>query len=598
MSTTLRVLMLEDDAADAEIIQRLLKNEKFDCEYFLAMDKNSFMQALDQFSPELILSDHSIPQFSSLDALQIAREKKPGIPFIMVTGAASEEFAATIMKQGADDYILKNRIARLPAAIKAAIIQRKAQKELDDYKYALDKSAIVAILDQKGIIIYANENFSKISKYSLEELIGQHPKIADTGHYSFSFIRALWLSIARGKTWTGEFFNKAKDGSIYWVDAYIVPFLNELNRPYQYLAICQDITKRKKVEDDLKKSELKLKEAQSVAHIANWEVDLLTNTHTWSDELYSILGLKKEEVIPTTELFLSFIGDRNTKEAAKFLTEELKNRRNANVDFRFKLRNGKKRYGHIEWRFEFDTNNNPFRIFGILQDITERKVAEENVKLLEKKVMTQKIIEQKKIAMAVLKGQELERNFLGQELHDNINQILASSKMYLKSAIKQNENVSELIKYPIELIDLSMKEIKQLSHRLVSPSKGITLKEMIEDCLYTISVNTNTQTHLTYKIEEDVMSNDLQLNIYRVIQELLNNANKYAEANNVEIVMMANAGTISIIVTDDGKGFNTKTKKNGIGLSNINHRVKCFGGKVSVISSEGNGCITTIKIPY
>ncbi len=598
MNTVLKVLMLEDDAEDAEIIQRLITKEKINCEFFVAMDRKNYMKALEEFSPELILSDHSIPQFNSSDALSFAREKIPGIPFIMVTGAASEEFAAKIIKQGADDYILKDRMTRLPAAIKAAMIQRKSQKELNDYKYALDESSIVAITDQKGIIIHANENYCKISKYSLLELIGQHHRICSSNFHSFKFIRGLVLSISNGKSWSGEFCNKAKDGSIFWVDAYIVPFLNLLNKPYQYLAISQDITQRKIAEEALKKSELRLNEAQAVAHIANWEVDIANNTHTWSDELYNILGLNKEEVIPSTELFLSFVDDENTGEAANFLKEELKERRNAKIDFRFKLRNGKKRYGHIEWRFEFDSTNNPCRIFGILQDITERKVAEENVMLLEKKVLNQKIMEQKKIALAVLKGQELERNFIGQELHDNVNQILASSKMYLKSACKKDENVNELIKYPIELIELSIKEIKQLSHRLVLPLKGITLKEMVEDCLYTISANTNIKTSLSYNIGESIISNDLQLNIYRIIQELLNNANKYADAKNIEIVMMANAGTISIIVTDDGIGYNTKIKRLGIGINNITYRVKCFGGKVSIISSEGNGCITNIKIPY
>jgi PAS domain S-box-containing protein len=256
----LRILMLEDDPLDAELnIAQLEILEEYQCNVKLVSDKNSYLDALQTFHPDLILSDFGLPDYDGLSALNDMQEQNLFIPFIFVTGTLNEETAVGTIMAGAWDYIVKDRLIRLPLAIRGALQLHeerlnliKADEQNMRLSAALEQSpSHIMITDTSGIIEYVNSRFSEITGYLPDEIIGKTPAIFKSGHHTAEFYQTLWDTIKTGAIWHGEFLNKKKDGTLFWEYASISPLKNKADRITHYIAVKEDITQRKNLENEL-----------------------------------------------------------------------------------------------------------------------------------------------------------------------------------------------------------------------------------------------------------------------------------------------------------------------------------------------------------
>ncbi len=259
MEKEFRILLVEDFPSDAYLIENQIK--KFGIRFIshIVDTDATYRLALEEFKPDIILSDYNLPAFDGLKALLIRQELDPLTPFILVTGSNNEEIAVNCMKAGADDYILKENLTRLGPAILAAIdnkaiarSNKDALKKLRILSRAVEQNpALIIITAKDGKIEYVNPKFTETTGYTLDEVLGKTPAILKSGKQNNEFYTHLWNTILTGKEWSCEMQNKKKNGDLYWENARISPLLNDDGQITHCVAIKEDVTEKRQMLQDL-----------------------------------------------------------------------------------------------------------------------------------------------------------------------------------------------------------------------------------------------------------------------------------------------------------------------------------------------------------
>lgn len=218
---------------------------------------------------------------------------------------------------------------------------------------------------------------------------------------------------------------------------------------------------------------------------------------------------------------------------------------------------------------------------------------------LEEKLAHEKTLRLQQITQAVIDAQEKERSEIGRELHDNVNQILGATKLYIELAKTQESRKLELLDIATANLVKAVDEIRKLSKELITPSiTSLGLEETVSALVDELTLAYHIYIHIDFsQFHENDIDEKLRLNIFRIIQEQLNNIIKHAEAEQVFITVSRNDKEVILSINDDGRGFDTAARRKGVGVTNIMSRAELYKGKVDMQSAPGQGCHLKIAFP-
>lgn len=327
-------------------------------------------------------------------------------------------------------------------------------KSLEDYKFALNQSAIISITNEMGIILSVNENFVNISGYNEKELVGKTHKIVKSTYHTKSFYDEMWNSINSGKVWHGNFKNKKKSGEFYWVSSTIIPFINNENKPFQFLSIMFNITERKNAEEALIISNERYNLVSKATNDSIWDWNIITNEVTRTGEGFKVLfGYELSNKNISNINWKDLIHPDDLQKVQDSLDNAFNN---SNIsyweqEYRFLKANG--RYANVNDKGYIirDKSGVAIRIIGATQDITER-VNHMNAIEAQNKKLRQIAWDQSHIVRAPL-----------------------SRMMAIVSLLKELSNTSPEFKEWVKHFDDSSVELDKVIREITSKSEELNL---------------------------------------------------------------------------------------------------------------------------
>jgi PAS domain S-box-containing protein len=458
----------------------------------------------------------------------------------------------------------------------------------------------VLMINNEGEITTCNRRASEILGLSEENLLGKNLnantwKTIKIDGSSFPWYEnPVMVSLQTGFPQRNVKIGiEQPDGLLLWLSVNSEALIRAGEfEPYAVVVSFSDITENVNREEELRRSNERFYYVSKITSDAIWDIDLKTNKIYRSETFCELSGYSHDEINSDLDWWFKKVHPDDKERVQKKLNACINQKTERWEDeYRFCCADGVYKTlldtGTILYR-----NNQPVRILGAIRDLTERKK-------LEQQLLHEQEQKLKAINQAVFAAQEQERSDISRELHDNVNQVLMSAKLYMSSAKTEPGKAEEYIDKAVMYQMMAVDEIRKLSHKLNSSLvKMVGLKRSIQD----ITGNLATLKSIVVKFDYDenldhLLSDDQKLLIYRIVQEQTSNIVKYAAAKVVTISVKEENSIVHLLIEDDGKGFETSDSLKGIGFINIFSRVDAFGGNVDLDSSPGKGCKLTVNFP-
>lgn len=344
------------------------------------------------------------------------------------------------------------------------------------------------------------------------------------------------------------------------------------------------------VEKQLREANDKLLLLSRTTSDAIWEWDMLTGRIFRNDILMDMVGYHFEEPKGLLWWHRRIHPEDRNRIMDKIKDATDKGQKSWEDRYRFKCADGTYKYVHDRGYVVYE-NGLPVKMIGSLQDITD-------LKDLENQLTEEKLERQKEISETVIRVQEKERTRIGHELHDNVNQILSTVKLFVDMLTPVDKKEKDIKAKSIEYVVMAIDEIRKLSKELVVPQLiGKGLADSIQTLVNDINISSIINVRFAHDHENELLSPGKKVTLFRIVQEQLKNILKHSKAKHVNIYLESKDGNTQLIIKDDGVGFDPKQTHRGIGLSNIHERTRFYNGTVDIQTSPGYGCTIAVTIP-
>jgi PAS domain S-box-containing protein len=599
----LKLLLIEDSVDDEYLILKAFAREKIPVVHTRVDTRRDFKRALEARPWDIIISDFNLPGFSGLEALSMLQATGKDIPFIIVSGAIGELTAVEAMRAGADDYLMKENLSRLVPVVERALreadnrqFKREAEQEIGYQAYLLDQV-------DEGIISLAEDLAIKSWSRGAEKIFGlvaaactgrKLPQVLDINFYGRTPGKSLADLVQHAPTWKGEVTILTRgDKRPHSVFLTIARLDASESFAGGIILICKDI-------EEIARAQHQLIESQS------YIISAVENT---VDAIFA-LNLQHELIYFNSaynQNFRATFGHdaaiglnllNASRDPSRIILKENLHRVMAGEKFA---------YEHAVWQVDGGTvtfevsvspiyglNNQIIGITYLYRDITEKKRVAGQLQQLQAEILDNRLREQRIQSAALLEGQEQERTRLARELHDGLGQMLNVLKMNLFQ-----EQASSAV---LSAVDEIITEVKMINNNLMPlVLEDFGLEAGVQTLINHVQHSNDAEIYFYSNLRQERFGQKLEVGVYRVLQEALNNAAKYAQAKNISVQLTRQPDSLLIMVEDDGNGFDlpaVKGKKHkGYGLLNMQFRIEALNGKIHFDTMPGRGCVINIILP-